>query len=133
LKRVFAPKQWCLSKLDGVNAVHPCSGPHKLRECIPLSVLLRNRLKYALSGQEALKMCRVRGGNFKIDNRVRRDPKYPLGLMDVLTIPKTNENFRMLYDIKGRFQPVAIGDAEAGFKLCRVTSKKLGKNKIPYI
>jgi len=122
-----------LSKLDGVNATHPSSGPHKLRECIPLSVLLRNRLKYALSGQEALKMCRVRGGNFKIDNRTRRDPKYPLGLMDVVTIPKTNENFRMLYDIKGRFQPVAINDAEAGFKLCKVTVKKLGKNKIPYI
>jgi len=96
-------------------------------------VLLRNRLKYALSGQEALKMCRVRGGNFKIDNRTRRDPKYPLGLMDVLHIPKTNENFRILYDIKGRFQPVAVDAAEAGFKLCRVVQKKLGKNKIPYI
>lgn len=133
MKRVFAPKQWCLSKLDGVWATHTSSGPHKLRESIPLSVILRSRLKYALSGQEALKMCRVRGGNFKIDNRIRRDPKYPLGLMDVLHIPKTNENFRMLYDIKGRFQPVAIDGAEAGIKLCRVVQKKLGKNKIPYI
>jgi len=53
--------------------------------------------------------------------------------MDVLTIPKTNENFRILYDIKGRFQPVAVDSSEAGFKLCKVTQKKLGKNKIPYI
>jgi len=122
-----------LDKLGGEWAPRPSAGPHKLRECIPLTVLLRNRLKYALSGQEALKMCRVRVGNFKIDNRTRRDPKYPLGLMDVLTIPKTNENFRMLYDIKGRFQPVAVDNTEAGFKLCKVTQKKLGKNKIPYI
>jgi len=133
LKRVFAPKPWCLGKLEGVWSTHASSGPYKLRECIPLSVILRNRLKYALSGQEALKMCRVKGGNFKIDNRTRRDPKYPLGLMDVLHIPKTSENFRMLLDIKGRYQPVAIDAAEANFKLCRVQQKKIGKNKIPYI
>merc|ERR1712051_1154508 len=105
----------------------------KLRECIPLTVLLQNRLKYALSGQDAIKICRNRDGNIKIDNKIRRDPRYPLGTMDVVSIPKTGENFRILYDIKGRFQPVRIDAKEASFKLCKVTKKVLGKNKIPYI
>merc|ERR1712048_1531519 len=39
----------------------------------------------------------------------------------------------ILYDIKGRFQPVRIDAAEANFKLLKVEQKKLGKNKIPYI
>lgn len=133
MKRMYAPSHWCLDKLKGVFATRPSTGPHKLRECIPLTVLLRNRLRYALSGQEAIKICRDKSANIKIDNRTRRDPRFPLGLMDVLSIPKTNENFRILYDIKGRFQPVRIEASEANFKLLKVIKKKLGKNKIPYI
>ena len=38
-----------------------------------------------------------------------------------------------MYDIKGRFQPVRIDAKEAGFKMCKVKRKCLGKNKIPYI
>jgi small subunit ribosomal protein S4e len=130
---MWAPSHWCLEKLKGVYATRPSAGPHKLRECIPLTVLLQNRLKYALSGQDAIKICRNRDGNIKIDNKIRRDPRFPLGFMDVVQIPKTGENFRILYDIKGRFQPVRIDAKEAGFKLCRIKRKCMGKNKVPYI
>jgi len=98
-----------------------------------VTVLLRNRLKYAFSGQEAIKICRDKSGNIKVDNKVRRDPRFPLGIMDVVSLPKTGENFRILYDIKGRFQAVKIDAKEASFKLCKVKRKVLGKNKIPYI
>jgi|EP00806_Schmidingerella_arcuata_P001097 small subunit ribosomal protein S4e len=133
MKRMFAPSKWCLDKLSGVYATRPSTGPHKLRECIPMTVLLRNRLKYALSGQEAIKICRDKSGNIKVDNKIRRDPRYPVGTMDVISIPKTGENFRIMYDVKGRFQPVRIDNKEASFKLCKVNRKVLGKNKIPYI
>jgi small subunit ribosomal protein S4e len=139
LKRMYAPSHWCLDKLRGVYATRPSAGPHKLRECIPLTVLLQNRLKYALSAQDAVKICRHRDadnkgeGNIRVDNKIRRDPRFPLGFMDVVNIPKTGENFRILYDIKGRFQPIRIDAKEAGFKLCKVKRKCLGKNKIPYI
>ena len=33
--------------------------------------------------------------------------------LDVLSIPQTNENFRLLYDIKGRFELVPIDAEEA--------------------
>lgn len=53
--------------------------------------------------------------------------------MDVIEIVKTGEHFRMLYDIKGRYMPVRIDSKEASFKLCKVSKKVLGANKIPYI
>lgn len=53
--------------------------------------------------------------------------------MDVVTIEKTNEFFRILLDVKGRFYPHRIDAKEAGFKLCRVVKKYIGKQKIPYI
>jgi len=133
MKRMFAPSHWCLDKLRGVYATRPSTGPHKLRECIPVTVLLRNRLRYALSGQEAIKICRDKSGNVKVDGKIRRDPRFPLGVMDVVSLPKTGENFRILYDIKGRFQPVRIDAKEAAFKLCKIKRKVQGKNKIPYI
>ncbi|KAF9097042.1 40S ribosomal protein S4, X isoform, partial [Mortierella sp. GBA35] len=52
LKRLNAPKHWMLDKLTGTYAPRPTAGPHKLRECLPLVILMRNRLKYALNGKE---------------------------------------------------------------------------------
>ncbi len=53
--------------------------------------------------------------------------------MDVVSIIKTGEHFRILYDIKGRFQPHRIDATEANLKLCKVVKKTVGKNKIPYV
>jgi len=36
-------------KSKGIFSIRPSPGPHKLRESLPLYVLLRNKLKYALS------------------------------------------------------------------------------------
>ena len=52
LKRLFAPNSWMVSKIGGVNVTRPSCGPHKLRESIPLHLILRNKLKYALNGRE---------------------------------------------------------------------------------
>merc|ERR1719263_812143 len=133
MKKVAAPKMWYLGKLRGVYATRPSPGPHKLRECIPLNVHLQLRLKYALSKAEATKIVKDTEGLIKVDGKIRRDPRFPLGSLDVVTIEKTNEHFRILYDIKGRFQPHRIDAKEAGFKLCKVTQKKIGKSKVPHI
>lgn len=131
LKRLFAPKDWMLSKLSGVFAPRPRAGPHKLRECMPLSVVLRNRLKYALNGRESQMILRQKLVN--VDSRPRTDPKYPAGFQDVISIPKTGENFRMLYDHKGRFVLVKVGEAEAQIKLCRVQNVTTAAGRVPVL
>jgi len=133
MKRVAAPKTWYLGKLKGVYSTRPAPGPHKIRECIPLNVVLQQRLKYALNRQDSLKICKDREGMIKVDGKVRRQHRFPLGQMDVLTIDKTNEHFRILLDTKGRFNPIRIDAKEASFKLCKVVKKYIGKNKVPYI
>jgi len=133
MKRVNAPKQWYLGKLKGVYGTKPSAGPHKTRQCIPLNVLLQQRLKYAMSNTEATKIVKDKEGMIKVDGKIRRDPRFPLGTMDVVSIEKTNEHFRILYDIKGKFQPHRVDAKEAEFKLCKVTQKKIGKSKVPHI
>jgi len=123
LKRLNAPKHWMLDKLGGTWAPRPSAGPHKLRECLPLTLILRNRLKYALSRKEVLAIVMRR--LVEIDHKVRTDMTYPAGFMDVISIQKTDEKFRLLYDVKGRFCVHRIGTEEAKFKLCRVL--KIGR------
>jgi small subunit ribosomal protein S4e len=131
LKRLFAPKDWMLSKLTGVFAPKPTAGPHKLRECLPLGVILRNRLKYALNARENRMI--LRQGLVNVDGRKRADPKFPTGFMDVVTIPKTGDAFRIMYDSKGRFELVKVGAAEATTKLCRVNNVYTTTGRIPML
>lgn len=42
-KRLSAPSHWLLDKLSGAYAPRPSPGPHKLRDCMPLIVFIRNR------------------------------------------------------------------------------------------
>jgi len=119
LKRLNAPKHWMLDKLGGTWAPRPSTGPHKLRECLPLSLVLRNRLKYALTRREVVMI--VNRKLVQVDHKVRTDINYPAGFQDVITIAKTDEQFRLLYDVKGRFVLHRITPEEASYKLCRVT------------
>ncbi|KAL0735081.1 hypothetical protein Bca4012_011291 [Brassica carinata] len=131
LKRLNAPKHWMLDKLGGAFAPKPSSGPHKSRECLPLVLIIRNRLKYALTYREVISILMQR--HIQVDGKVRTDKTYPAGFMDVVSIPKTNENFRLLYDTKGRFRLHSIRDEEAKFKLCKVRTIQLGQKGIPYL
>ena len=112
LKRLNAPKHWMLDKLGGVWAPRPSTGPHKLRECLPLIILLRNRLKYALTGKEVKYILMQR--LVKVDGKSRTDSTYPAGFMDTVSIEKTGEHFRLLYDVRRSPlpHPRAAGQAE---------------------
>jgi len=130
LKRMFAPSHWMLDKLKGRWAPKPTAGPHKMRECLPLIVMLRERLKYALNYNEVKMIVMQR--LIKVDHKVRTDMFYPAGFMDVVQIEKTKENFRLLYDTKHRFTLHKIESAEAAYKLCRVRKIAYGAKGIPY-
>ena len=71
-----------LSTLE--QAPRPSPGPHKLRESLPLTVFLRNRLKYALTGREVTSIVNQR--LIKIDSKVRTDTTYPAGFMGSSTV-----------------------------------------------
>jgi hypothetical protein len=82
LKRLNAPKHWMLDKLGGVFAPKPSTGPHKSRECLPLCLILRNRLKYALTYKEVTTILMQRC--VKVDGKIRLDKCYPCGIMGTL-------------------------------------------------
>jgi small subunit ribosomal protein S4e len=96
-----------------------------------LIIFLRNRLKYALNAKEVKSILMQR--LVKVDGKVRTDSTFPSGLMDVISIEKTGENFRLIYDTKGRFTVHRITAEEAQYKLGKVKRVQLGKGGIPYL
>lgn len=129
LKRLNAPRHWNLGKMGGVWAPKPSAGPHKQRECLPVSIILRERLKYALTGKECMQICMERC--VKIDGKVRTDQNFPAGFMDVIELEKSGDRFRLLYDTKGRFVLHRISKEEAEYKLCRVQKVYMTSRKVP--
>ncbi|KAL9640864.1 MAG: hypothetical protein Q9164_000022 [Protoblastenia rupestris] len=122
------------------SITHPGLGTRHLRgtnidPTIPQSwvedLFIRNRLKYALNSREtkAIVMQRL----IKVDGKVRTDTTYPAGFMDVISIEKTGENFRLVYDTKGRFTVHRITTDEAEYKLAKVKRVQLGKGGIPFL
>lgn len=129
LKRLNAPKKWNLGKMAGVFAPRPSQGPHKLRECIPVSVILRDKLKYALTNKECMQICMERC--VKVDGKIRTDQNFPAGFMDVIELEKSGDRFRVMFDIKGRFVLQRLDRQEAQFKLCRVSKVYVTAGKVP--
>lgn len=115
--------------MGGVWAPKPSPGPHKLRECLPVAIVLRDRLKYALTNKECMQICMERC--VKVDGKVRTDHNYPAGFMDVIELEKSGDRFRLLFDTKGRFVLHRIQKDEAAYKLCRIVKVYVTSNKIP--
>jgi len=129
LKRLNAPRHWNLGKMTGMWAPKPSPGPHKMRECLPICLILRERLKYALTGKECMQICMERC--VKVDGKVRTDHNFPAGFMDVVELEKTGDRMRLLLDTKGRFALQRISREEAQYKLCRIQKVYMSAKKIP--
>ncbi len=131
LKRHMSPAFWPIHRKGGTWAVRPSSGPHSLKTSIPTKVILRDQFKYATTAREAKSL--IKNGKMLIDGKVRKDDRFPVGLMDVVHIPDTKEYFRVLPDHGGKLKFLAITAEEAQFKLCRIigkTSLKAGKTQL---
>ena len=130
MKRLNAPHHWMLHKMGGIYAPRPSQGGHKVTECVPLTLIVRNRLHLARDMREAGMIIRKK--NILVDGKPRADEGYPAGFMDVLSVPKLNKQFRLLYDPKGRFTMVPLKGEEANFKLLKIKSITTGEKGIFY-
>jgi small subunit ribosomal protein S4e len=121
LKRYSIPKYWKMPKKEHKFVATPRPGPHKKAECIPLLVLLRDVLKLCKTRKEAEGV--IFGGEVLVDKRPRKDPNYPVGLMDVVEMPKIHKHYRLVADRHGLW-PEEIKAEEAERKLCRIQGKR---------
>ncbi|KZX17767.1 30S ribosomal protein S4e [Methanobrevibacter cuticularis] len=121
LKRYKAPKNWPIHPKENKWTVKPAAGPHAIEESLSLLIVVRDILGLADNSREAKRI--INTGKVLVDGRARKDYKYPVGFMDVVQIPKTEETYRILPDTKGRLTLHPIPKGNDGFKLCKITDK----------
>ncbi len=101
----------------------PNPGPHPIKLGLSLGTVMRDILKVAKSLKEVKKI--LHDTEVLVDGIRRKEPKFPVGLMDVLEFKKSNELYRIVLE-KGKLNLIPIDKKEAGLKPCRIT----GKNKV---
>ena len=120
-KRVAAPISWPITRKTHHWVVGANPGAHSMETGIPLLVVVRDILKVANNAREAKRIINEK--NIHIDGIARTDYKHMVGLFDIVSIPATNEYYRVLLDSKNRFK-LFKEDANAG-KLCRINNKTI--------
>ncbi len=125
LKRLAAPNQWYIRRKEYKWAVRPRAGPHSMKTSIPLLYIVRDYLGYAKTAREARKI--LNEGKILVDGRVRKDYKFPVGIMDVISIPETGEHYRVLPNRIGKLVLHPISEEEAGIKPLRIRNKRMVK------
>ena len=130
IKRISAPRLWNISRKDARFITKPSPGSHPVEKCYPLAVVLRDLLGVVASQREVMQV--LTRGDILVDGTARADPGFPVGLFDVVSIPKEGKSFRLVPSPDG-LVPRDIVSTEAGMKLCRVRSKvKVTGGKMQY-
>jgi small subunit ribosomal protein S4e len=120
LKRKPAPRFWPIHRKELPWIVKPSSGPHSLQNCLSLTLVLRDMLEVADTRKEGKLI--LNQGKILVNGEVRQKDDYPVGLMDVISLPDMNKYFRILPSHKGLFLS-PISKEESYFKLMRVEDK----------
>ncbi len=128
LKRLASPVNWGVGRKKIVWAKKPCAGAHALKECIPLTVLLRDVLKVADNASQAKHI--VANGKVLVDGRRVSDDSFGVGLMDVVSLPEAKEYYVMVP--KGKYLlPEKVSAEKAKAKYCRIRDKvRVSKSKV---
>jgi len=123
LKRLFAPKNWRIERKVKEWTVKPIPGPHSKEVSIPITILLRDYLGHATNRKEVNFI--LHNGDVLVNGRPIKDSSFPVGIMDVIEIPKTKEYFRVLFDKKGSVNLLKIDESEKNTKLFKLINKTM--------
>jgi len=121
MKRLAAPRTWSLRRKVNVWVTKQSPGPHPLERSMPALIVMRDMLKICDTAKEAKRVIGNR--ELLVDGKPLRSPKMPIGLMDIVSIPKMKAEYRMILTDKGKLALIPVSEEEAKFKLCRIEKK----------
>jgi len=127
LKRLNVPGPLRIHRKEETWTIRASPGPHPLDKSIPLGLIIRDYLDLADTLKETKRI--LSNSEALVDGVIRKNHKFPCGLMDVISIPKLKKDYRVLFDRRGKLTLVPITSKEATWKLCRIENKTILKGK----
>ncbi|HUU78979.1 MAG TPA: 30S ribosomal protein S4e [candidate division Zixibacteria bacterium] len=127
-KRIASPRNWTLPRKKHKFAFRVDPGPHSLDKSVPLGILMRDVLHLAETTREIKIILNKK--LVKIDSRIITNPRYPVGLMDVIEIDELNKKYRILPHERHVMAPYEMKKGATLTKLCQIMNKTTIKGGI---
>lgn len=121
LKRLAAPATWLVDRKESKFIARP-RGSYSMDIGMPLVTVLKEVLKVVSTRKEGKRVLNSK--EIMVNGIRRKDEKFMVGLMDVLSIKETGQSYRMLLDNNGKLRMVPIDGTEASVKLCKIIGKR---------
>lgn len=121
------PKVVNTSRKETAWTVTPKPGPHTKETSVALGIVIRNYTGIVKTMKEVKKI--LANNEVKVNGVVRKSHQFPVGLFDVVSIPKQKLFYRMVFDEKGRLV-LATVENEPKTKISKVTKKVMTKKGV---
>lgn len=99
-KRLATGKRIPLERKGTKYITAQSPGPHKMKESVAISVLLRDLLKMADSSREVKVILQARKA--LINGIARKDHRFPVGFLDEITFTDLSDKYLMIYNNLGK-------------------------------
>ena len=121
IRRLTAPRSWPIKRKAHHWVTKTSPGAHALEDSVPVTVVVRDLLKICDTAAEVKRV--VSNRDMLVDGKIVKDVKKGIGLMDVVSFPKSNTHYRMMINVRGKLTLVPIPEEKASWKLCRIDNK----------
>ncbi len=125
VKRLASPTTWKQPRKMYTWSIKASPGPHAVESSVPLMVIVRDILHLADTSKEARNI--VTRGLIRVDGKIVKDYKRPVGFMDTISINDAGIFKRVLMDKSGVLVLSDLKNDEANWKLVKVIGKFIQK------
>ena len=126
-KRIASGKVRNIKRKKHVWTVKSRAGKHSAKTSVPLAVAIRDLIGLVADMREAKLV--INRGMVKVDGAVRKDPRFSVGLFDVLDIEQSKKRYRAVFDEKGRLEFREVDAKGKLEKLVKIVGKRTLKGK----
>ncbi len=124
-KSIAVEKARFIKRKKNVWTIRTSPGPHSKEFSVPLGFVVREMLGIAGTLFEAKKILGM--GSIVVNGVARKEPKFPVGLFDVLLLVESKKKYRLVFDDKGRLVLSEMEDKSPLEKVSKILFKKAVK------
>lgn len=121
MKRLTAPRSWPIKRKTNAWVTKPSPGPHAIENSMPAVVVMRDLLQLCATSTEVRQIISEK--SVLVNGKVVKNGKFPIGIMDIISIPKTGTSYRMVINRRGQLTLVKVQEGREAWKLSRIENK----------
>ena len=127
LKALAAPVTWPV-KRKGVKFILRPQPGKKFEFSMPVALVFKTLLKYCKTMKEVKSILQDK--EILVDGTRTKEPKFLLGVMDVLSLPVSGEHYRMLISRSRKLHLHQITKEESSVKISKILGKTTLKGRL---